>query len=96
MKQKRPIHRGISDFALWALVQSNGTAILADRKVVLFKATPVPSKGPGYFEVLVSDVGTVPTYVIDVTTMEHEEQRQAITRAQTRRRQEKKRRDMFA
>jgi hypothetical protein len=83
--KKRPIHRGISDFALWALVNSRGSAILAGCKVTLHTARPHPHKPAGYFEVQVSGEGSTSVYWMDVTTSEFEQRRASMAQSDKQR-----------
>lgn len=87
---KRPIHRGISNFALWALVQSRSPVTLAGRKVIIHEAKPSLSQGEGWYNALVSDEHSTSTYYMDVTTSEYEERRQHIADHKKRRKIERK------
>lgn len=92
MTTTRPIHRGISDFALWALVKSQGSAILAGRSVTLLEAKASMTHGEGRFNVKVRDNETAAESWMDVTTADHEEQQRQIRNTQDRHRRERKKR----
>ena len=88
----RPIHRGISDFALWTLKQTKGTAILAGRRVQVLDVKPCMTKGEGWYNVQVCGENSTNVCWMDVTTAEYEQRRQHIRATQEQHRRDRKRR----
>lgn len=88
----RPIHRGISDFALWVLASTQGTAILAGRNVKVLEAKPSMVQREGWFNVKVQDVATSEEYWMDVTTSEHEQYSRDMALRRMRHRAERRKR----
>jgi hypothetical protein len=92
---ERSIHRGISDFALWSLVKTQGSAILAGRSVTLLEAKPSMVQREGWFNVKVRDNETAAESWMDVTTMEYEQREESLRAMQKKRKADRKKRQTF-
>lgn len=92
MTTKRPIHRGISEFALWALKESRGRAILAGCHVEVLDVRPDRTKGDGWYNVQVGGVDSTSVYWMDVTTAEYEQRARDEALLRKRHRAERRKR----
>lgn len=92
MESNRPVHHGITEFALWGLVQTQGEAILAGRRVKVLSASASMDKGEGWYNVQVKDVEIGDTRWIYATTETYKQIVARRRRARQAARREKKKR----
>lgn len=85
MESNRTVHYGISDFALWALNETKGQAILAGRHCTVLSVNRNPDKPEGWFFVKVRDTEIGDERLIEATTASmHEIARQRRLMKRTR------------